>query len=218
MSARYQKDSGFAPTAPPGISVDMEAGAPLVVKHAAGRLEGALSAEQHACLAGLGWRERVGDGVGVWVSVDEQKLRIIRGGESIWQADCSTAAKGAGCEMDSFKTPLGWHSVAEKVGEGACWGQVFRNRQAANETWRRGDTTAGDLILTRILVLAGEEPGKNKGGNVDSRARHIYVHGTNAGEDIGKATSRGCIRLSNDDVIAAYDRIPLGTLLLITQA
>ena len=35
-----------------------------------------------------------------------------------------------------------------------------------------------DVITTRILWLDGLEIGKNKGGNVDSKSRYIYIHGT----------------------------------------
>jgi len=219
VSARYEKNAGCMVTAPPGVEVltATDAPAPIEVRHAVSHAKGALRAEQRAYLAGLGWDERVGEGLGVWVSVDEQTLRIIRGGELIWQAACSTAAKGVGAQMDSYKTPPGWHAIAEKVGEGAPWGQVFRSRQPTEMVWRPGESTPEDLVLTRILVLAGEEAGKNKGGNVDSRARNIYVHGTNAEQDIGTPASCGCIRLTNDDVIAAFDRIAPGTLVLVTQ-
>ena len=192
-------------------------GVSVAVMHAVSHARGALSQEQLAYLDGLGWNERVGDGLGVWVSVDDQMLRIIKGRELLWRAACSTAAKGVGFEMDSYKTPLGWHSVVRKIGAGAPWGQVFHNKKPTGRIWHPGDDAGEDLVLTRILALAGEEPGKNKGGNVDSYARSIYVHGTNAEEDIGKPASLGCVRLTNDDVIAAFDRIPEGTLLLITQ-
>ena len=35
-----------------------------------------------------------------------------------------------------------------------------------------------DDVTTRILWLSGEEDGINKGGNVDSYQRYIYIHGT----------------------------------------
>ncbi|MCX6035541.1 MAG: L,D-transpeptidase, partial [Chloroflexi bacterium] len=74
-----------------------------------------------------------------------------------------------------------------------------------------------DLILTRVLVLDGLEPGKNKGGNRDSKTRGIYIHGTNDEEEIGTPTSHGCIRLQNNDVITAFERLATGTLVLITE-
>ncbi len=176
-----------------------------------------LSPEQWRRLMASGWDQWVGDGIGVWVSVDEQVFRIIEGRQVVWQTRCATSAQGTGSEMDSDKTPLGWHMVKTKVGHGAVWGQVFRNRKATREVWRPGGDIEEDLVLTRILVLAGEEPGKNQGGTVDSLARNIYVHGTNAEVDIGTPSSHGCIRLRNDDVIVAFDRIPEGAPLLISE-
>jgi len=176
-----------------------------------------LSKAQRHMLYESQWLTRVGDGRAIWVSISEQMLRVVEGQEVVWAAPCATSAKGAGSEANSEKTPLGWHRVIEKVGEAAPWGRVFRSRSATNKIWQRGDAAEEDLVLTRILVLAGEEPGKNKGGNVDSYARNIYVHGTNAEDAIGTPSSHGCVRLRNDDVIKAFDLTPEGALLLITE-
>lgn len=163
------------------------------------------------------WRKRIPDGVGVWVSVDEQMMRVIDGDSVIWEAPCATAERGTGSRKDSFRTPLGWHSVKRKIGAGSPWGQVFRAAKQVNEIWKPGDTTKEDLVLTRLLWLTGEEPGKNKGGDVDSYARCIYIHGTNDEARIGTPSSHGCVRLRNDDVIALFDMIPEGTMVLITE-
>jgi hypothetical protein len=179
--------------------------------------EGAISAEQQGVLDAAGWSEHVGAGLGVWVSVKDQMLRLINNNAVVWQARCSTAAKGIGSEVNSLKTPLGWHKVVEKVGENAAWGQVFRDKKATKEIWRTGDSVKEDLVLTRVLVLAGLEPGKNKGGNVDSYARGIYIHGTNGEEFIGTPRSHGCIRLYNDDVIACFAKVACETKVLITE-
>ena len=58
-----------------------------------------------------------------------------------------------------------------------------------------------DIISTRILWLSGLEDGINKGGNVDSYSRYIYIHGTNEEGMLGKKASHGCIRMSNNDII-----------------
>lgn len=181
-----------------------------------------LSEEDRAYLAASGWSERVGDGLGVWVCVERQTFYLIAEGRILWQAPCATAAAGTGQIEDSFQTPLGWHRIVEKVGEGAVWGQVFESRRPSNRVWKRGQDTVEDLVLTRILCLDGEEPGRNKGMNaqginVDSRARHIYVHGTNDEARVGTPSSHGCIRLRNDDIIAVFERIPAGTRLLISE-
>ena len=72
------------------------------------------------------------------------------------------------------------------------------------------------MVLSRILLLNGEESGLNKGGQVDSFARNIYIHGTNDEARIGVPSSHGCIRMLNDDVIEIYGMVGEGMLVLIT--
>lgn len=177
----------------------------------------ALTESEGAVLDTHFWDEWVGDSVAVWVSVDEQVFRIIKNRGVIWEARCATAEKGTGFVMNSMQTPLGWHSVKRKVGDGAPWGQVFRGAQPVNQVWKPGDQTDEDLVLTRLLWLTGEEPGVNQGGEVDSYNRYIYIHGTNDEEKIGTPSSHGCVRLRNDDVIEAYKLIPKDARVLITE-
>jgi len=218
-SVRYERETSYRVTVPPGVSVETDDpdDVPVEVVQTLSHAKGVLSDAQRAFLEEHGWRERVGDGLGVWVSVPDQAMYLIRCGEVVWQAACSTAVKGTGNVVDSFQTPLGWHSIAGKAGADAPWGQVFRSGKPTSEIWRPGDETKEDLVLTRILFLAGEEPGENKGGNVDSFARYIYIHGTPAESLIGTPASHGCIRLRNDDVIEAFDLIPEGTPVLISE-
>jgi lipoprotein-anchoring transpeptidase ErfK/SrfK len=49
-------------------------------------------------------------------------------------------------------------------------------------------------------------------GNTEYR-----IHGTNAPETIGQAVSSGCFRLVNDDVIDLFDRVPVGTHVIVRQ-
>jgi len=44
------------------------------------------------------------------------------------------------------------------------------------------------------------------------------IHGTNQPQTIGHAISSGCFRLVNDDVTDLYDRVPVGTKVIIKQA
>ena len=176
-----------------------------------------LTPEQQQLLEEAGWRERAGTGRAVWVSVGEQTLRVIEDGKAVWQAACSTAEKGVGSKKDSYQTPVGWHSVAEKVGECEPWGRVFREKRASRKVWQPGGSTKKDLVLTRVLALTGEEPGVNNGGDVDSYARCIYIHGTNDEARIGTPVSHGCVRLRNDDVVQVFELIPQGALVLITE-
>jgi len=176
-----------------------------------------LTSSQIELLEECGWSEWTSGEKAIWISVDEQVLRVIENGQILCQRICATAEKGAGYVQDSYQTPLGWHAVAAKTGDDAPWGQVFRGGRPTREVWQYGQSTKEDLVLTRILFLEGLEPRKNKGGNVDSRKRNIYIHGTNDEARLGTPSSHGCIRLANDDVIELYGMLPVKTRALITE-
>jgi len=128
---------------------------------------------------------------------------------------CSTSRFGIGQNAGSNCTPLGLHRIAEKIGGGWPVGTVFKSRKPVGYTWR-GMPDA--KITTRILWLEGLEPGFNRGGNVDSHARYIYIHGTGDETTIGRPASCGCIHLAADDLIPLFDKLPIGTLVWITDA
>ncbi|WP_241660959.1 L,D-transpeptidase [Variovorax guangxiensis] len=67
-----------------------------------------------------------------------------------------------------------------------------------------------DWILTRILWLDGCEPGRNRGGEVDTLRRYIYIHGAPDSAPMGVALSHGCIRMRNADVCALFDAVDVG--------
>jgi lipoprotein-anchoring transpeptidase ErfK/SrfK len=43
------------------------------------------------------------------------------------------------------------------------------------------------------------------------------IHGSNEADTIGTAVSSGCFRLANEDVIDLYDRVPIGTKVIVHQ-
>jgi lipoprotein-anchoring transpeptidase ErfK/SrfK len=49
------------------------------------------------------------------------------------------------------------------------------------------------------------------------RDTHFRLHGTNDPSTIGHAVSSGCIRLFNDDIVDLYDRVPIGTPVVVIQ-
>jgi hypothetical protein len=127
---------------------------------------------------------------------------------------CSTSRYGIGQIEGSYRTPLGLHRVVEKIGGGWPAGTVFKGRRPAGYTWQ-GMPDA--KITTRILWLEGLEPGFNRGGNVDSHARYIYLHGTGDQTSIGRPASCGCIHLADADLVPLFDRLPGGTLVWICE-
>jgi lipoprotein-anchoring transpeptidase ErfK/SrfK len=43
------------------------------------------------------------------------------------------------------------------------------------------------------------------------------IHGSNEPETIGQAVSSGCIRMTNDDVVDLYNRVRLGTKVVVLR-
>ncbi len=126
----------------------------------------------------------------------------------------STSSYGTGQTKDSNRTPLGLHRIARKIGDGHPIGTVFRSRKAVGLTWN-GDPDAS--IVHRILWLEGLEPGFNRGQNVDSFERYIYIHGFGDETTLGRPRSHGCIHMAANDLIPLFDRIPEGTLVWIGE-
>jgi lipoprotein-anchoring transpeptidase ErfK/SrfK len=61
-------------------------------------------------------------------------------------------------------------------------------------------------------------PGNPLGARAMYLGNTVYrIHGTNAPETIGQAVSSGCFRLVNDDVIDLFDRVPVGTHVIVRQ-
>jgi lipoprotein-anchoring transpeptidase ErfK/SrfK len=61
-------------------------------------------------------------------------------------------------------------------------------------------------------------PGNPMGARALYLGNTVYrIHGTNQPQTIGSAVSSGCFRLVNSDVIDLYDRIPVGTKVVVRQ-
>jgi hypothetical protein len=149
-------------------------------------------------------------------SIAGQTISLFENSSASWRLGgkmrCSTSRFGINQVAGSLGTPLGLHRIAEKIGGGWPVGTVFKSRKPIGYTWR-GMPNA--KITTRILWLEGLEPGFNRGGNVDSHARYIYIHGTSDQTSIGKPASCGCIHLADADLIPLFDKLPAGTLVWV---
>jgi len=61
-------------------------------------------------------------------------------------------------------------------------------------------------------------PGNPLGARALYLGNTVYrIHGTNQPQTIGSAVSSGCFRLVNPDVVDLYDRIPVGTKVVVQQ-
>ena len=152
----------------------------------------------------------------LFVNVAKQKMYHIKNQDIIKIYIVSTSAYGIGNEAGSNKTPQGLHKVKQKYGNNTPINGrmiVFYGEIATIYS----DTTKSktDDITSRIMWLEGLEDGINKGEGIDSYERYIYIHGTSEEGRLGNSTSHGCIRMKNKDVIELYEKIRIGTLVLI---
>ncbi len=150
------------------------------------------------------------------VDIHRQRISLVEDGHVTHGYPVSTAARGAGNRDGSLQTPLGVHRVAERIGEGAPHGTIFEGRADTGRRWL-GETLDRDLILSRILRLEGLEDGVNRGPDIDSLERCIYIHGTNHESRIGTACSHGCVRMRNADVVRLFDQVREGDIVVIDQ-
>ena len=155
------------------------------------------------------------------ISVAAQTL-ILRddAGAALAQYRVSTAKAGVGEVSGSFQTPRGAHRIRAKIGAGQPVNTVFVRRRPTGELWTPELALAypnRDWILTRILWLCGNEPGVNRGGNVDTMRRYIYIHGSPDTAEMGVPGSHGCIRMHNADLIDLFERVPCYIPVLITE-
>lgn len=101
-------------------------------------------------------------------------------------------------------------------------GTATVGRKARWPSW----TPTANMVATEPELYGPVKNGK-KGGldnPLGSRALYLYqgnrdtlyrIHGTLDPSSIGKATSAGCIRLFNQDVMDIFDRVPNGTVVKV---
>lgn len=152
------------------------------------------------------------------VSVANQTLQCCKDKTVLHEYPVSTAKNGMGELKGSECTPRGWHRVHSLVGMGAAENSVFVSRVWTGEIYDEAlakEYPDRDWILTRIIRLDGLEPGFNKGGDVDTLQRYIYIHGTPDSNSMQIPLSHGCIRMRNSDVIKLADWVSIDTRVFI---
>lgn len=127
----------------------------------------------------------------IYISTSERRLYLILGnGEAI--------RYGIGVGRDGFGWSGTHHITAKKEWPG--WTPPAEMRR------RRPD-------LPRYLPGGIENP-------LGARAMYLgstlyRIHGSNEPETIGHAVSSGCIRMTNEDAIDLYNRVSVGTLVVV---
>ena len=155
----------------------------------------------------------------IQVSISEQRLFARdSSGALVFDALVATASNGPGQLMGSECTPLGSHRIRAKIGSNESLNSVFVGRRTTGEVYSESLAAAHpdrDWILTRILWLCGNEHGVNRGGNVDTQRRYIYIHGAPDSHKMGIPSSHGCIKMRNTDIIQLFEQVTVGTLVSI---
>ena len=151
----------------------------------------------------------------ILVDISQQRLFLLDSrGDLIISYPISSSSYGEGQIENSFKTPMGNHIIKEKIGADASKNIIFKERINTGrfaEIYHNDYDSEDDHVTSRILWLEGTEEGYNKGGNVDSFYRYIYIHGTPEEGLIGEKASHGCIRMFNQDVIELFSLVEKGT-------
>jgi lipoprotein-anchoring transpeptidase ErfK/SrfK len=145
----------------------------------------------------------------VIISVRDQKLMLVGSGEKLATYPVSTSKFGLGDNWGRMTTPLGLLQVAQKIGDHAPVGAVFRNRRFTGEIIKP-NAPGRDPVITRIIWLRGLQA-----SNAHAFSRCIYIHGTPQEKLIGHPASYGCIRMKSRDVADLYAQVPLGAIVEI---
>jgi lipoprotein-anchoring transpeptidase ErfK/SrfK len=105
------------------------------------------------------------------------------------------------------------------VGEEAmAWSGIAKIGSMAE--WPAWHPTKGEIERLGVPTYVAPGPDNPMG----SRALYLYsggkdtlfrIHGTNQPEYIGSSISSGCIRMTNEDVIDLYNRVKMGTIVVV---
>ena len=154
----------------------------------------------------------------IYVDINKQQLFLLDNRATIKKYNISTSLKGAGNKSNSLQTPIGLHKIKSKYGQGVPIGGILDHRKFNGEIASINlDTTSTgiDIICTRVIRIIGLEDGVNKGGEVDTYLRKIYLHGTNEEGLIGKESSHGCRRMKNQEIVDLFDRVEKDMLIVM---
>jgi len=131
-----------------------------------------------------------------------QELKVVRGpfGAVVDLADFTLTVHAHGWYINHYrigtgadhKTPLGEFVVQDKL---------------ENPTWY--DPDGG--------IVEPDDPENPLGEYWLGLGNHIGIHGTNDPETIGKAASRGCIHLGDDDITEVFSLLSTGSKVLIRK-
>ncbi|HEX9189193.1 MAG TPA: L,D-transpeptidase, partial [Vicinamibacteria bacterium] len=186
-----------------GTGWDFEAVAPGVVVEPAAkpalREASRLAAERERLQSAL--RRRVPRGP--WIVIDQthNRLRLMRGDETLLEAPCSAGSglvlkEGALGRVWVFDTPRGRFEVLSK---------------AENPVWKKPDWA----FVEEGQPIPKDPAERMEYGSLGEYALYFgngyMIHGTLYERLLGRPVSHGCIRLGRDPLREVYRQAPVGT-------
>jgi L,D-transpeptidase ErfK/SrfK len=99
-----------------------------------------------------------------------------------------------------YRTPVGRFAVAEKI---------------VDPDWVQFDWRNPSRIIRRVPPGPKNPLGTRWIGFTSAHGWGIGFHGTPRPELIGQAVSHGCVRMHDDDVVRLYDRVRIGTPVVV---
>lgn len=101
-----------------------------------------------------------------------------------------------------YPTPTGRFAVFEKV---------------VDPDWVQFDWKNPSKTLGRIPPGPNNPMGKRWVGFAMAHGWGIGFHGTPKPQALGQAVSHGCVRMHNDDIVRMFDRIAIGTPVIVEE-
>lgn len=154
----------------------------------------------------------------IFISTTKQEMTCFENDDLMFTYCISTGKNGVGEKKNSECTPRGWHKIHSIIGLEHQINSVLVARKWTGELYTEqlaAEFPGRDWILTRIFQLDGLEPGRNRGGDVDTLERCIYIHGTPDTTPLGRPGSHGCIRMKNNEIIDLGCWVTTDTLVYI---
>ena len=108
------------------------------------------------------------------------------------------------------------YPIGAPMGEARWSGTTYVSEKRINPTW----TPTPDMRRENP-TLPAYVPGGHPLNPLGPRAMYLgkstyRIHGTDAPWTVGQDVSHGCIRMFNNDVIDLYERVPVGTRVIVT--
>ncbi len=152
------------------------------------------------------------------VRTEAARMYLISNGRIEREYIISYGVGGLSSKENSYGTPPGLHIIKEKIGEGLPPGTLFNatkpTTKIINEYCPLNPLSRIE-ITSRIFTLEGLEEKVNRGGNLDTYNRKIWIHGTPHTCWLGKPASHGCIRVHQNEITELFKMVNEGTPVFI---